>query len=515
METTKKSKKSEAATVSAENNNNVANNNDKKDILNSDIYIDDENIQNCLHSLKIFKEQIALKISDTSVPCSIHVLERLKGELRNTILTNIDQLMNTQISKLDEQKLIIEKKKEFKEKGIILRTNARSSRTIITEYGPIQLTRYSLIPKNDIHERKLVELGYKDTIIPVDEYLGIDKLPYKVTVNMMLEIAFWAQNQCSYEATERIIKKIHYVNINNDLIRKITNHIGDIIYNKDTEKSILEYNSLLNGTAEYRKPDNDHTLYIEIDGAAINTRTKTDVDSSWKENKLCVVYSSDNISYSKNKETGERYHRINKREYISFIGKACDFKKYVYYCALKNGLYKYKNIILISDGAPWIRYLKDDLFPQAQQILDFFHLIENLYAYAKAYFNYNEDKYIPWVTKYKNMFKHGYHLQAVNEISKLKVKKLDKGVVNINNYLKNNIDNINYKSYLDNNWFIGSGAIESGNKVVLQKRLKGAGMRWDVSSAQRMLTLKAKNESDLWFKEVISQVLEHYGLNTQ
>jgi pimeloyl-ACP methyl ester carboxylesterase len=43
---------------------------------------------------------------------------------------------------------------------------------------------------------------------------------------------------------------------------------------------------------------------------------------------------------------------------------------------------------------------------------------------------------------------------------------------------------------------------------VLQQRLKQAGMRWNIESAQPVLTLKAKAESDLWEKDVVIPFVE-------
>ncbi|MDR1086308.1 MAG: hypothetical protein LBP22_15995 [Deltaproteobacteria bacterium] len=67
--------------------------------------------------------------------------------------------------------------------------------------------------------------------------------------------------------------------------------------------------------------------------------------------------------------------------------------------------------------------MKDELFPEAQQILDFFHLCENLYSFTKIYFNHDESKYIPWVEKYKAMFKNGNHIPAINEIQQISKNK--------------------------------------------------------------------------------------------
>ena len=74
--------------------------------------------------------------------------------------------------------------------------------------------------------------------------------------------------------------------------------------------------------------------------------------------------------------------------------------------------------------------------------------------------------------------------------------------VNLFGYLTNNIKHIDYAEYERKGYFIGSGAIESGNKLILQDRLKRSGMRWNTSTAQAMLTLKTKAESDIWFRDV-------------
>ena len=77
-------------------------------------------------------------------------------------------------------------------------------------------------------------------------------------------------------------------------------------------------------------------------------------------------------------------------------------------------------------------------------------------------------------------------------------EKLPAGVVNLKSYITNKRDKINYSHYRESGWFVGSGAIESANKLIVQRRLKQAGMRWSVDGAQSLLTLRAKVESNLW-----------------
>jgi len=52
-----------------------------------------------------------------------------------------------------------------------------------------------------------------------------------------------------------------------------------------------------------------------------------------------------------------------------------------------------------------------------------------------------------------------------------------------------------YLEYKKQGYYVGSGMIESGNKVVVQKRLKQAGMRWSRTGAQNIVSLRAKYES--------------------
>ena len=77
-------------------------------------------------------------------------------------------------------------------------------------------------------------------------------------------------------------------------------------------------------------------------------------------------------------------------------------------------------------------------------------------------------------------------------------------------YIENNINNIDYAKYQQKGYFIGSGAIESGNRLVLQQRLKQPGMRWNEYTAQPLLTLRAKFESGLWEKDVVEILKRKY-----
>jgi len=364
-----------------------------------------------------------------------------------------------------------------------------------------------LRPSDAESKRRLRENEGVGRIVPLDELLRVDVLPFKMTVETMLRAAYWAQNQGSYQKAEELIKDIYGIFINDDTVRAVTNYVGNIVFQADCRRAEAAYGQFLSSALPYAQ-DRRGILYIETDGAALNTRHKNVDGSTWRENKLGVVFSSDNI-HSWTDKHNERQHRIEKREYVSFVGSCVDFKKHLLSCALKNGYGSYKKTVIISDGATWIRNLREEIFPDALQILDYYHLCENVHTFAKHLFGMDETKYKPWADDTCKALKKSRYKQVLKEILPYKDKKPGSCPVNLYGYIENNKDSIDYASYIKSGYFIGSGAVESGNKIILQRRLKQAGMRWNTDSAQSLLTIVSKEESGLWH-EVFDAVMERF-----
>lgn len=345
-------------------------------------------------------------------------------------------------------------------------------------------------------ERLSSDFGVK-SIAPLDIYLGIDGLPCKMSIDMMLKCAFWAQNQCSYQLAEETMKKVFGYTVNDDTIRQVTNFIGRLVFNEDCRLAEKAWHLLESGRMDC--PGNKNgVLYLEADGAALNTRIEGDDGSTWRENKLGVVFSSDNLYYWTGGD-GRRHHQVREREYISYIGSVPEFKKHFLACALRNGYGKYRQTVLLSDGAHWIANMAQEIFPDAQHILDLFHLKENVYNFAKAKFRQDAAAYVPWAERICELLEDGCWETVLGELDP--EEKYD-NAVNLYGYIDGNKEHINYPQYKEKGWFVGSGAIESGNKIVLQKRMKQAGMRWNPETAQYLVTLCSKKESGRWGSDV-------------
>ena len=318
-------------------------------------------------------------------------------------------------------------------------------------------------------------------------------MPFKISIRAMIEIAFWGQNQASFQKSSKIIERVLNIKISSNNVLKITEYIGKLVYDYNYKKALKIWNNRANidMTVKTKKG----TLYIQADGASVNTRIEDENGSTWKENKLGIFFSESNMYKRKDKS-----NIINHKEFVAYIGSVDTFRILVFAKAVELKYWEYENIVFISDGATWLRNMISELFPEAVQILDKFHLIENIYQYGK--FIFNDD--IKKVEKLKDKiigycYSNEYNL-IVKELKKYKDVRLPQTICNLPIYLENNKNKIDYSTYEHNGWFVGSGAIESSNKTVTQLRLKQVGMRWSVNGGNYMINLRCMWESDNWDK---------------
>ena len=331
--------------------------------------------------------------------------------------------------------------------------------------------------------------------VPLDEKLDLTELQHKMTKELMLEVSYYGQNQSSFADVAAMMKRTMGIETNKETVREITEETGKTVFEADTQKAKHMINNMHEIETREEGEKEGRVLYIMTDGAAVNTRIKDENGSTWRENKTVIVFT--NKDMIKRKDGG---NIIINKEYAAFIGSAEDFRGYVLNAAVNAGYGKVKEVVIIADGASWIRNMAKELFPEAIQILDLFHLKENIYTYAKHRFSHNEKEYVLWAETQIDKIEKGKAEEVLNQLPT--EEKLPAGVVNLRTYITNNIDKINYPEYKEKGYFVGSGAIESANKVVVQRRLKQAGMRWDVLGAQALLTLRAKVESNLWDRDV-------------
>ncbi len=143
-----------------------------------------------------------------------------------------------------------------------------------------------------------------------------------------------------------------------------------------------------------------------VDGAVINTRVEDENGSTWRECKSAIAFT--------NKDTLKRKDRssiILKKECISIVCKAEELKKNLLMIVILNGYETVGKTVILSDGATWIRNICNEIFPDALQILDLFHLKENVYSYAKYLYPVQRE-YTKYAETLINYIEHGKKIRS-------------------------------------------------------------------------------------------------------
>ena len=350
-------------------------------------------------------------------------------------------------------------------------------------------------------------------VCPLDIALRLDRLPFKITPGMMCDIAKEAVRAPSYErATEVILEHYNVDKISVKTVRDVTNYIGALVYSDDCKRGAIamaEKNNKFDKRKKNRKPDD--ILYIEMDGAMVNTReiNPNDKQSSWKECKIGMAFLNEDLD-TKITKNGDVRRRITKKRFVGHIGNYKKFEELIIGLAARYEYKKRAKIVVISDGADWIHTIVDDLFPDAIHILDLAHVKEHICDFAKNNLT-SEKERDEWIGSIYTLLDNGDTDKILAKLEQSKGKDNDGGKLYA--YIEKRTESMNYKEYRDKGYFVGSGASESANKYVMQNRMKLEGMRWNVETGQGMLALKTRYEGRCW-DEVQSIVEKSFGIKS-
>jgi hypothetical protein len=275
---------------------------------------------------------------------------------------------------------------------------------------------------------------------------------------------------CPFDDGELLLEKLSGMRITSKQLERLCHYYG----------SQLEEEIFKKEEASSTKDQSLH--YAMFDGSMLLTR-----EDKWREIKLSRIFSADK-RLTINKKRGH----IHKSIFISHLGNHQDFFKKV-----MNVLDQFPNLVCVADGAKWIWDVISDFYPNAVQILDFYHACEYLHEFSKLYFeDVSQGK--KWLSENKALLINGKVNIIIEHLEELEPTTINQqeARLKILTYYTNNIHRMKYDQYYEKGYMIGSGAIESAHRHVIQQRLKLSGQRWTIAGAQAVSTLRCIFKSD-------------------
>jgi hypothetical protein len=167
-----------------------------------------------------------------------------------------------------------------------------------------------------------------------------------------------------------------------------------------------------------------------------------------------------------------------------------------------------KEILFIADGAKWIWERVTKLWERlglvgvvrCRELVDFYHVVEHVYALAALNTSWRAAKRKQWATRQRRRLWRGELTQFLEEVERLCRGKRGKGWARERDYLLRNMraGRLNYSKARWAKMPMGSGSMESAVRRVINLRLKGPGIFWHEGHAEQMLLLRAYYKSKHW-----------------
>jgi len=137
------------------------------------------------------------------------------------------------------------------------------------------------------------------------------------------------------------------------------------------------------------------------------------------------------------------------------------------------------------------------------EIVDIYHAYGYLWAVGNALYGAGNLRAAAWVEPLKDqLYVHGAApvLTALAALAALEptTEEAAQAITDAQTYFTRNIARMDYPRFVARAWPIGSGAVESSCKCLVEARLKQAGMRWGVPGSQAIASLRALHRSGRW-----------------
>lgn len=244
-------------------------------------------------------------------------------------------------------------------------------------------------------------------------------------------------------------------------------------------------------------------LYIAMDGTGVpvvpsetrGRKGKQTEIAKTREAKLGAVFTQTAVDAE-----GHSVRDEASTTYVGGIETAEEFGPRIYAEAVRRGLNRAEKVVLLGDGAAWIRGMTEEHFPDAIQIVDLFHALEYLWDVGKLVYGPTGATVKQWFQKQKEELKGGDVEKVIAVIKRLEPhnKSIAEAIQKTLSYFEGNIERMRYAEWIQQGLFVGSGVIEAGCKMIVGQRLKQSGMRWTVKGANKIIALRCCQISGRW-----------------
>jgi hypothetical protein len=253
--------------------------------------------------------------------------------------------------------------------------------------------------------------------------------------------------------------------------------------------------------AQYAPVTDSQTLVVETDGVMARYRDRhldgTLIKGDWHEIKLGLVGAWQagelvDVSYVAARETATNFAprlgtEAARRGALDIVGwRGQDHDGGGEEAILRR-------VVILGDGARWIwDHVAASFGSERVEVLDWYHCCQHLWAVANAVHGAETPQAEAWAVHAKDVIWQNSPDDLLHLLANCRATtdEATKTLDTERGYFRSNAERMRYSSYRDHGLPVGSGAVESAAKHLVQQRMKRAGMRWSELGARAILHLR-------------------------
>jgi hypothetical protein len=197
--------------------------------------------------------------------------------------------------------------------------------------------------------------------------------------------------------------------------------------------------------------------------------------------------------------TDEKGHPVRDWEsttYVSSFQAIAEFGPLLRQEALRRGMGRAGQVVLLIDGARGLENMGQDCFKDSVQIVDFFHAMEHAGLVLDALIGKTHPDYKKRLHRWaKRLLKDQVEDLIAQTRQECRRPAQAAAVEAALGYFVRNVPRMQYGTFRAAGYFIGSGVVEAGCKTVIGGRCKQSGMFWSEPGAENILALRCIHSS--------------------
>jgi hypothetical protein len=296
----------------------------------------------------------------------------------------------------------------------------------------------------------------------------------------LVHLAAWMP----FARAAQMLARLLGVQVSEETVRRYTEEAGRHLQDAQTEQAQAPWQEENVGTLASVR------LALSADGAQVPL-----VKGEWAEVRTLAIGTIKEASSDEN--SGEQ--KVEQLSYFSRLTTAETFTDLAEVEMRRRKVVQAQQVCAVSDGAEWLQSFFDVHRADAVRILDFPHAAEHLSDLLEAAERAGLPIAAGTFTRCLHVLKHRGPSALLRLARRLPPEIAQReGIREHLGYFNKREPMMQYPHFQQQGWPIGSGMVESANKLVVQTRLKGAGMRWQRCNVNPMLALRNAVCNERW-----------------